>query len=216
MTTTTPTAGSSRATATTRITVRRTALALCALFVLELVTGPSGVGEHAARAVVADKLVALHRHYLAEGLCDVAMGLVLLVLAAAARRDRTVGDRIIVAGAVIGALMSIPFGLMFLGIAHAGAQGYSSAYAAVPLRQTAIALSTLASAPLGLVLAGLALRLPRRPSGRIGLLATTALGVATADVLSVVPVPGFGVLELGFLLTVPILGTVAWRLPAGR
>lgn len=216
MTTTTPTASTPPSIGTTGVTLRRTALTLFGLFVLELVTGPSGVGEHAARAVVADRLVALHDHYLAEGVCDLAMGAGLLVLAAAARRDRRVQGRITVAGALIGAVMGMTFGAMFLGVAHAGAQGYASAYDAVPLRQTAITLSALASAPLGLVLAGLALRVPRRRSGRISWLSNTALVVATADVLSVVPLPGAGLLELGFLATIPILGLVAWRLPVSR
>jgi peptidoglycan/LPS O-acetylase OafA/YrhL len=73
-------------------------------------------------------------------------------------------------------------------------------------------LSTCASAPLGVLLAGLAARLRAGRRDHVPVLATVALIVAAADLLSVVPFPGAEALGLGYFATVPLLGLIGWRL----
>ena len=215
MTTTTVETSPIATTRRTRLTAARLALVLAGLLFLEFATGPNGVGEHAARAFVATKLVALHSRYAAEGLCDIAGGLALLALAWAARRGPTIGRRLLVGGGVTGAVLCAAFGPMYLLLSRAGATGYSSAYHAVPLRGVALELTNLASVSLGLVLAGLALRLRADAAhkGKRWTLAAVALGVAAADVLGVVPLPVTDALGgIGFFATTPCLALVAWRL----
>lgn len=195
-----------------RLTVPAVLSATVGIFAVELATGPSGVGEHAGRAAVAQKLISLHTRYAAEGLCDLAVALVLLMLAAVARRERSAGRSLLVAGSAVGALLALIFGPLFLVLARDGAAGYASAYAAVPLRQAALLLSTSASAPLGLVLAGLALRLRAARRDHVPILATIAFLAAAADLLSVVPLPAADALGLGYFATIPLLGLIAWRL----
>ena len=195
-----------------RLTAHRLALALAGLLFLEFATGPNGVGEDAARGVVAGKLVALHAHYAAEGLLDIAGGLALVALAIAAWRGPSTGRRLLIAGGVTGALLCAAFGPMYLLLARAGATGYTAAYNAVPLRGVALELTTLASVSLGLVLAGLALRLRAAQPGKRPVLATIALTIAAADVIGVIPLPVTDALgAIAFFATTPTLALTAWR-----
>lgn len=198
-----------------RFTPARLGLVLAGLLFLEFATGPNGVGEHASRALVATKLVALHSHYAAEGLCDIAGGLALLALGLAARRGVAIGRRLLITGGLTGAALCAAFGPMYLLLSRAGATGYAAAYHAVPLRAVALELTNLASVSLGLVLAGLALRLRADAAHRRKrwVLAAVTFGVATADVVGVIPFPVTDALGgLGFFATTPCLALVAWRL----
>jgi hypothetical protein len=161
---------------------------------------------------VAEGLVTLHARYAAEGVCDLAVGLALLSIAGVAWRDRPAGRTLVVVGSVAAALMALAFGPMFLVLARDGSAGYTSAYAAVPLRQAALLLSTSASGPLGFVLAGLAVRLRGLRRDYVPVLATIAFLVAAADILSVIPFPGAEILGLSYFATIPLLGLIAWRL----
>lgn len=197
----------------TRLTAPRAALALTGALLLEFATGPNGVGEHATRAVVASKLVALHTRYAAEGLLDLTGGLALVALAIAAWRGPATGRRLLVAGGITGAMLCAAFAPMYLVLAHAGATGYTAAYHAVPLRGVALELTTLASVSLGLVLAGLAMRLKQARTGKRPVLAGVALVIAASDVVGVIPHPATDAIgAIAFFATTPILGVMAWRL----
>lgn len=213
MTTTSIARTPSRTPLRTRLTAPKIALVLAGALLLEFATGPNGVGENAARTVVAAKLVELHTRYAAEGLLDLAGGLALIALAIAAWRGPAAGRRLLIAGGITGAALCAAFAPMYLMLARAGARGYAAAYNAVPLRGVALELTTLASVSLGLVLAGLAVRARQvRNEGRHAL-AGIAVVIATADVIGVIPLPVTDALgAFAFFATTPVLALLSWRL----